>query len=244
MADRYIMRERIKHTIPERLLKIARTIKYRYLDGFALKSYSQEGEDMILRRIFERKSHGFYVDVGAHHPQRFSNTFYFYRRGWHGMNIDAMPNSMEAFTRCRPRDINIEHAISDRQERLTYYVFDDPALNSFSRKVADEVQSTTQYRVIDEIKMETATLEQMLEKHLPQGQSIDFLSVDVEGLDLQVLRSNDWSKYRPDVVLVEIVGATLEDISRHDISIFMKSRGYDFFAKTVNTVFFVDTHKG
>jgi len=72
------------------------------LDKYALKSYSQEGEDMILRRIFEDNETGFYVDVGAHHPARFSNTNYFYKRGWRGLNIDAMPGSMSKFKKYRP----------------------------------------------------------------------------------------------------------------------------------------------
>jgi hypothetical protein len=74
-------------------------------------SYAQEGEDMVLRRIFEDQPLGFYVDVGAHHPVRFSTTYFFYRRGCRGINIDATPGSMDAFRRLRPRDINLEVAI-------------------------------------------------------------------------------------------------------------------------------------
>src|SRR5690349_18351333 len=76
------------------------------------RSYSQEGEDMVLRRVFEHKAHGFYVDVGAHHPMRFSNTYFFYRRGWRGINIDARPGSKREFDRARPRDINVECGVA------------------------------------------------------------------------------------------------------------------------------------
>ena len=71
------------------------------LHRYGLISYSQEGEDMILRRLFETRRRGFYVDVGAHHPRRFSNTYYFYRQGWSGINIDAAPGSMKLFDRLR-----------------------------------------------------------------------------------------------------------------------------------------------
>src|SRR4051794_10306733 len=73
-----------------------------------VSSYSQEGEDMVLRRVFNNKRGGFFVDVGAHHPRMYSNTYYFYLRDWRGINIDAMPGGMAAFDRMRPGDINVE----------------------------------------------------------------------------------------------------------------------------------------
>jgi hypothetical protein len=76
---------------------------------FGRITYSQEGEDMVLARLFEGLGRpGFYVDIGAHHPVRFSNTFYFYRRGWHGVNVDALPGTAMLFQRMRPRDKTIE----------------------------------------------------------------------------------------------------------------------------------------
>ena len=89
--------------------------------------------------------HGFFVDVGAHHPQRFSNTYYFYLKGWSGINIDAMPGSMKIFDDLRSRDINLEIPISDKSEILTYYEFDEPALNSFSLSLSHERITTTNY---------------------------------------------------------------------------------------------------
>ena len=89
---------------------------------YFVKSYSQEGEDMILRRLFERKDKGVYIDVGAHHPKKFSNTYYFYKKGWSGINLDAMPGSMLRFDKVRPRDLNIETAISDTKETLKYFI--------------------------------------------------------------------------------------------------------------------------
>ena len=86
--------------------------------GYWLKSYSQEGEDIILARIFGKQQNGFYVDVGAHHPYRFSNTYFFYKRGWKGINIDAMPGSMKIFNKYRPRDKNIEAGISDTKKKI------------------------------------------------------------------------------------------------------------------------------
>jgi len=94
-----VLKRIVKAILPKYLIEKLIIIKNNYFDGYALKSYSQEGEDMILRRLFEKQNTGFYVDVGAHHPKRFSNTFFFYKKGWRGINIDAMPNSMSLFNK-------------------------------------------------------------------------------------------------------------------------------------------------
>ena len=127
-----------KSILPAKFLRILKNIKNDYFSEFAHKSYSQEGEDMILRRIFENQENGFYVDVGAHHPKRFSNTYFFYKHGWKGINIDALPNSMSLFKKLRPRDVNIEQPISDNVESLTYYHFNEPALNGFSKDLSEK----------------------------------------------------------------------------------------------------------
>ena len=119
----------IKSIIPKKLLKKYREIRGLYFNGFVIKSYSQEGEDLILKRIFGEKKNGFYVDVGAFHPFWISNTNIFYKNGWNGVNIDAMPSSMALFDKFRPRDINLECPISDENKILTYCGFNDPALN-------------------------------------------------------------------------------------------------------------------
>ena len=131
-----MLKQIVKIILPKNVIDKLNIIKNNYFDGFSLKSYSQEGEDMILRRLFEKQKTGFYVDVGAHHPKRFSNTFFFYKKGWSGINIDAMPNSMRLFNEIRPRDTNLEIPISDKKQKLKYYMFNEPALNGFSKELA------------------------------------------------------------------------------------------------------------
>jgi len=233
-----MLKKFLKRVISKKLLNKYREVKNLYFDGFATKSYSQEGEDSILNRIFENKKKGFYVDVGAHHPHRFSNTYNFYKKGWMGINIDAMPSSMLLFNKIRPRDINLEVPISDKRETLTYYAFNEPALNGFSKDLSISRDGDRNYKIIFQKDMETKTLAQVLDEYLPKGQHIDFLSIDVEGLDYAVLRSNNWGEFRPAVVLVEILEARFEDIISSEVTKFMKSRGYALFAKTFYTVFF------
>ena len=87
---------------------------------FGRLSFSQYGEDLVLGSLLAKKE-GFYVDVGSYDPIRFSNTYYFYRQGWRGINIDPMPGSKKIFDDRRPRDINIEVGISDRPGVERYY---------------------------------------------------------------------------------------------------------------------------
>jgi len=224
----------IKKTVPS---KIFRIVKGDMLE-FASLSYSQEGEDMILARIFGNKNNGFYVDIGAHHPERFSNTKHFYDKGWSGINIDALPGSMGIFNKRRPRDINLEIAISDNEEVLKFYSFNEPALNTFSYDLAVEYSKISPYKIIDEINLNTYSLGTILDKFLPAGQPIDFISIDVEGLDLNVLISNNWERYNSQFVLIEFLDFEIQKFLNSELNSFMKNKNYGFYAKTMNTVFF------
>jgi len=206
-------------------------------DSYAIKSYSQEGEDMILRRIFEGQKQGFYVDVGAHHPMRFSNTYFFYQQGWSGINLDATPGSMLPFKKMRPRDINLETAISHEPQTMTFFVFNEPALNTFDEALANQ-RNTGIYRIISAEKIVTRTLAEILTEHLPRGQAIDFLSVDVEGFDLEVLQSNDWQRFRPRYILVECFGLNLETLIQDETYQFLVGQQYELVAKSANTAIF------
>ena len=208
---------------------------------FSELSFSQEGEDMILRNLFEGRESGFYVDVGAHHPQRLSNTNHFYLSGWRGINIDAMPGSMEPFKRFRRRDINLEIGVSESTETLTYYAFDEPAFNGFSQEIADRVTKSGQHKLLFTKPVPTRPLADILDEYLPANQTIDFLTIDVEGLDQAVLRSNNWKKYRPVVILTETL-----HVSAGSGAHFLRSLGYRELCSTPRTQFFCrnDFHRG
>lgn len=204
---------------------------------FARTCYSQEGEDMILRRALNKRKSGFFVDVGAHHPFRFSNTFLLYKKGWRGINIDAMPGSMDLFNRYRPRDINIEAAVSLSNEPLTFYIFDDPAVNTCDRHQAEE-STRLGFTLVEKRQVRARRLEDILRENLPADTPIDVMSVDVEGLDVEVLKSNDWARYRPEFLLVERLNLSFAQLLEDELVVFLQSHGYVLFAKTVNTVFF------
>jgi FkbM family methyltransferase len=207
---------------------------------YAREAYSQEGEDLILLRLIGEKPNGFYVDVGAHHPVRFSNTYLFYRMGWHGVNIDPMPGVKELFDRYRPRDINLEVGISDSPGEMTYFMFNEPALNGFDAGLSNRRERDSKdYRIIETRVLPTLPLSEILCLHVSARVEIDFLSVDCEGLDYRVLSSNDWSRFRPRYVLAEILDFDLDSPSNSRILTLLSGVGYRMIAKTVNGCIFV-----
>lgn len=207
--------------------------------SYSARSYSQEGEDMILRRIFQGRQDGFYIDVGAYHPKHWSNTYYFYRRGWRGISIDAMPGSMNLFRKLRPRDICIEAAVAEHEAESDFYVFNGRALNTFDAQLAAQ-RASGETRVVETRKVRTRRLDNILAESLPAGEQIQFMSIDVEGLDLSVLKSNDWSRFRPEYILVEAWDLELAKSANHPLVIFMAMQDYDLVGKAYSTVFFRD----
>ena len=165
----------MKKIIPVRYWEDPKSFYQLYLKSHAGIYFSQEGEDILLSRIFGDQTRGFYVDVGAHHPKRFSNTCYFYNRGWQGINIDALPGSMKVFQKFRPRDTNLEIAISEKEQNLTYYMFNEPALNGFSKSISEGRQNE-QYHIERTITIPAFPLSKILDTYLPSGQKINCLS--------------------------------------------------------------------
>ena len=228
---------KIKKILPKKIIILLNKIRQRKTIHH-YRSYSQEGEDMILRRIFEREKNGFYIDIGAYHPKKFSNTYFFYLKGWRGINIDAMPYSMNLFKKQRPKDINLEIAISNNKQILTYHIFEEFAFNTFSKKNAQETLNNNKSNLINCKKIQTYALKEILNKHLTNDIDISFMSIDAEGFDYQILESNDWIKYRPKIILVEDLNKSLEKTFNSKTTLLMKKYGYQLYAKTCNTVIY------
>jgi FkbM family methyltransferase len=216
----------------------------RSLDEFAAESFSQEGEDMILRLLLEDQPQGFYVDVGAHHPLRYSNTAYFHRRGWWGMNLDADPEAIALFVRERPGDINVNIGVGETEGEFELTKYHESALNTFHPEQVARLARTSDYEISSRSMVTVRRLERILAENLPEHQTIDFLNVDVEAMDLDVLRSNDWGRFRPRFVAVEIDVEELSEVTAHPTCEFMVAQGYRCVAKTPRTSFFREPGPG
>jgi hypothetical protein len=218
--------------------KIAMWIKFKIYAPLRLNRFnsynlscSQFGEDMIVRHVLEGTNAGFYVDIGAHHPVHFSNTYHFYLRGWRGINIDAIPASMDAFRLLRPRDINIEACVdSAAHQTRVFTVFDVPALNTASLEEAQKVVRSGKAKMVMQHQMETTTLTDLLDLHLPSGGSVDLLTIDAEGLDEVILQHHDFGRYRPRVLLFERKEMNFAHLDQDDLIIHLKNEGYEMVA--------------
>jgi FkbM family methyltransferase len=214
----------------------------RYLNRFANLSFSQEGEDVLLDELagYKRVTRGLYIDIGAHHPWRFSNTAMFYLRGWRGVNVDANPGSRLLFDRERQSDTNLECAVGSTAEVKTYFIYNDSALNGIDRDRRDELAKTN-FRLLGTTTVKTQRLDTILDQHVGVLPEANFLSVDVEGYDLEVLRSNDWERYPFAWVLAECEGSNLEAMLQSQTCLYLKSLGYKARAKTGRTGIFSRT---
>jgi len=163
-------------------------------------SYAQNHEDVLLARVFAGVERGFYVDIGAFDPTIGSVTRHFYDHGWCGINVEP-GGAFSRLVEQRPRDINLQVAVADHQGRLMFYEHPaDPGTSTLLADLPPRLSHLADGRIAREVPV--TTLERILEEYA-DGREIDFLKVDVEGYELEVLRSNDWMRFRPKVLLIE-----------------------------------------
>ena len=204
------------------------------------KSYSQCGEDLIMQHIFNALNiqTPTYLDIGAHHPSFLNNTKLFYDNGSSGVNIEPDPSLITAFWKKRPRDINLNIGIGDKTDVLPFYVMSVPTLNTFSEEEAKTIEHGGNIKIKQVINMSILDVNDILKNYfsLPP----DLISIDVEGLDLAILRNLDFSLYRPKVICVETI--TFSEIRQGkkitEIASLMEYNGYFSYADTnINTIF-------
>lgn len=169
--------------------------------------YSQNREDIILLSFFSDQKKGFYVDVGANDPVKHSVTKLFYDRGWSGLNIEPNEMLLSRLKRRRPRDINMGFAVSDRVGKIKIRLYNSPdgyyGLSTVSSSVQENYEhehsvNTDNYR---DVEVDVITLKKLFDRL--KLKTIDFMKVDVEGYEFEVLMGNDWTKYRPRVICIE-----------------------------------------
>ena len=202
-------------------------------------SYAQEGEDLLLERILFNEKNGFYVDIGAHHPIRFSTTYLFYKKGWEGINIEPLPNSKKIFDLIRPKDINLEVGISNSDKKLLYYSFEESALNTFDLEMAKKRKKVS--NLLNSIEIPIFKLKDVFSRNLPKNKSITFMNIDGQGLEMEILNSNDWDIYRPKFILLEYLplqGSSITSVLKAPICKYMLDIGYVLYTKTYSTLIF------
>lgn len=196
-------------------------------------SYSQEGEDLIIKNIFKNINDGFYIDIGAHHPYKYSNTYLLYKKGWKGVNIDPDKKFLPLFNRARKRDINLNIAVGSKDKSMDYFTFKDTALNTFSRQRYKIVIDNQQSEFTGKFRLKVHSFEKLLLKYL-KGKKINFINIDIEGLEYEILSSFNIKKYTPEIIAVENLGKY-----RNKLENLLKKEGYECEAKTSITEIYV-----
>lgn len=170
-------------------------------------SYAQNYEDVILERCFKDVPIGFYIDVGAWDPLEHSVTHHFYERGWHGINVEPNPEYFKRLERDRVRDVNLRAALGESDSELrTFTILKGSGVSTLCR-LSDDYLEFLDARGYpqEQVEVATITLASVCRDHVPEGTEIDFLKVDVEGWEAQVLRGHDWDRWRPKVLVIEAV---------------------------------------
>jgi len=183
-------------------------------------SYAQNYEDVVLERCFNGVAAGFYIDVGAWDPFEHSVTHHFYERGWCGINIEPNPEYFARLERDRTRDVNLRVALGEADQRSRTFTILKGSGVSTLRSLSDDNLENLDVRGYPQESMQvsTVTLASVCRNHVPEGTEIDFLKVDVEGWEAQVLRGHDWARWRPKVLVIEAVTPiAFGEESRHDV---------------------------
>jgi FkbM family methyltransferase len=188
-------------------------------------SYAYNNEDVLLRRLFEDRDDGFFVDIGAHHPVVDSVTKHFSDLGWQGINVEPIPNRAELFAAQRPTDINLSAGVSDQCGEMTFpEVVDGATLSTFSDELAAEYQHNG-YNVMNH-QVPVLTLAVLFEQHV--NRTVDFLCVDVEGPELHVLAGGNFDQWRPRVIVIESTRPGTSIPSHQDWEHLLLDASYEF----------------
>ncbi len=168
-----------------------------------LGSYSQFNEDLLIDLLFTSKKKGFYLDIGANDPSFNSNTKHFYDKGWSGINIEPGKNSFKMLCLSRTNDVNLNIGVGPVRGMLTFYqVVGDSTLSSFDKNIAQKAAKKFGL-TIEEINIDVLRLVDVFEQYI-QNRQVDFMTVDAEGFEFEILQSNDWERFRPTIIMAEI----------------------------------------
>lgn len=220
----------IRKLVPKRLVNF---LAYTLETDFEKTSYSLHGEDLMIAAFLQKKQSGTYLDIGSNHPVRHSNTYYFYKKGWRGLCIDPLETYIELYKQLRPEDKLATGAVG-RAGKLTYYQFEQNAYNTLDAAKASSVESA----LVDETTIQVSTLKDVLTGFYPDGKHFEFVSIDVEGSELEILESNDWKKFSFEYILIESLKMRRSDSPKPPLQTYLESLGYRLVGMNLKNLLF------
>jgi FkbM family methyltransferase len=193
------------------------------LNPYANIFFGISAEDQVIDTLLKHPKRGYYVDVGCNQPIRFSNTFNFYLRGWKGLTIDANPELIALQKKIRPKDNSVCCVVSDSEKEVIFTKFHDNNLSSISPGFTAAIEKSV--AIISKESVKTKTLNSIfLENNVPN--EFEFLSIDVEGHDFEVLRGIDLTKYSPSLIIIEMIDFSFINYRTNKIVKYLKDKDF------------------
>ncbi|MDA9177515.1 FkbM family methyltransferase [Candidatus Pelagibacter sp.] len=192
-------------------------LKKIYYEKYSKKSYSISSVDLIIGRLFSNKSKGIYIDVGCNHPIKYNNTYLLHKKGWSGINIDLDKKSIHEFNKMRKNDYNVQELVGsvDNEEKDIYYYHERSAINTISKVLADK--RLTKPKEI--IKKKTKSLNTIIKNSPYANKKINFMSIDIENYEYEVLKNFNFEKYDIDLIVTECVDINQQKPETHTQSL-------------------------
>ena len=187
-------------------------------------AYSHWGVDLIITKLLNSKNKGIYIDVGCHHPFLNNHSYLLYKSGWEGINIDIDYNSIDMFNFFRKSDVNIQTAVTDHKGEVDLFFYHNRAAkNTISKEFGSDAK--------EQKKINSDTLNNIIENSKFKNSKIDFVSIDVEGNEMNVLNGFDLKKYKPKLILLEFILPNKKEFYEKDINEITNSEVYKFLIK-------------
>jgi FkbM family methyltransferase len=211
------------------------------LPEYSTAVYSHWGEDSIIEFLFSSVSDGRYLDIGCFHPALYSNTMRLYGKGWTGLNIDPNPFMIKQCQLMRPRDVSLNKAAGKEHGSIEYYSFHDWASsNTASREFANIIAKNQNLEMPVGKTVELVTMAELMEEYF-SDRTPEFVNIDVEDLDVDVLKSGDWSRYRPHVLAIEDINFSITAPHESAIYRFLREQGYLMISRCIYTSIFIES---
>ena len=209
-----------------------------------LKYGSHVGEEKYILDLFNKNYIGNFVDLGCYHPTRYNNTFQMYKNGWRGINIDLNPLSIELFNFLRPKDINLNIAISDKTEETEFYFIDQ--FNTQNTLDQNHLNFLKKYHNIKDSdinkkKIITDKLENILIKY--KFYKIDFMNIDIEGHELKIIENLDFDKFFIKTLCIEMIDHNEKSMKKNTIIKKILDKNFKLMKKLYNNYIFINKYE-
>ncbi len=221
--------------------------KAKELDKYRKISYAQCGEDLIMDFAFEqlRINKPTYLDIGAHHPYYLSNTAYFYAKECFGVSVEPDPELFKVIKKERSKETCLNVGVTEGDGGVAdFYIMNVPTLNTFSKKEADRYSSYKDKSIKQIVQVPLMNVNKIIKKYF-NNVAPNLVSIDVEGMDLVIVKSFDFAKYRPEIFCIETLSYTENNTEEklQDIIAYVEQQGYFLYADTFINSIFVEKEK-